>query len=66
MYEAMYPQEELETRAFAIACDEQDDVLIGWDVRRKDWSVLLLDPDCSFSGPQCIVEARTEDAGLCL
>lgn len=54
----MVPPEELEALAFAIATDEQDDVVIGFDVRKRDWSVLpLVDPDCYFLEHQQIVEA---------
>lgn len=52
------PPEELEALAFAIACDEGEDIAIGLDVRDRSWKVLpLIDPGCYFLEHQRIVEA---------
>lgn len=49
--------EEVELLALAIAIAEDDDVVLGYDVRKRDWSILpMADPDCYFLDFQKIVE----------
>lgn len=49
--------EEVESLALAIAIAEDDDVVVGYDVRKKDWPILpMTDPDCYFLDFQKIVE----------